>query len=207
MRSTQRQFLSLSLLSLLSLPLLASADWTVDNDHSQLSFVSVKAGTVAEVHHFGSLNGWLGDDGRFRLEIDLSSVETLIPIRNERMRELLFDVEQFPQATLEAQLDLSPLKALEVGAQTEMVTEAELGLHGKTTGLTIRTVVARLAGDTLLVTSAEPLVLNADALGLTAGVERLREIAGLPSISPAVPVSFRLTLREDPAQAHAVSSR
>ena len=54
----------------------------------------------------------------------------------------------------------------------------------------------RRSGDRLLVTSSQPVVVDAGALGLDEGVERLREIAGLPSITPAVPVSFRLTLRQ-----------
>lgn len=197
----------LSLLLMLSAPTAVLADWSVDNENSRLSFVSVKAGMVAEVHHFGELDGWLGDDGRFRLDIDLASVQTLIPIRDERMRDLLFETGTFPVATLSAQLDLAPLRELAVGDQLEMVAEAELDLRGQKTGHTVRTVVARLAKDALLVTSAEPLVLNAGALGLTEGIERLREIAGLPSISPAVPITFRLTLREDPAPAGAISQR
>ena len=35
-------------------------------------------------------------------------------------------------------------------------------------------------------------IINADAVSLADGVEQLREIAGLPSISKAVPVSFVL---------------
>lgn len=197
----------LSLLLFLGASPVVLADWTVDNEQSRLSFVSVKAGMVAEVHHFGELDGWLGDDGRFRLNIDLASVQTLIPIRDERMREMLFETDTYPQATLAAQLDLTPLRDLAVGDQVELVAEAELDLHGQTSGHTIQTVVARLAKDTLLVTSAQPLVLNAGALGLMDGIERLREVAGLASISPAVPVTFRLTLREDAAPAGAVSSR
>jgi hypothetical protein len=52
--------------------------------------------------------------------------------------------------------------------------------------------VAKLGRQRLLVTSERPLLLNAADVGLADGVERLREIAGLPSISPAVPVSFVL---------------
>lgn len=197
----------LSLLLILGASPVALADWTVDNSQSRLSFVSVKANMVAEVHHFGELEGWLGDDGRFRLNIDLASVQTMIPIRDERMREMLFETETWPMATLSAQLDLAPLRELAVGEQVEMVAEAELDLRGQKSGHTVQAVVARLAKDTLLVTSAQPLVLNAGALGLTEGIERLREVAGLPSISPAVPVTFRMTLREDPAPAGAVSQR
>ena len=182
-----------------------SADWTLVNDHSRLSFVSTKAGTVAEVHHFRQLEGWLGDDGRLRIAIDLASVETAIPIRNERMQELLFNTAEFPTATISAQVDLAPLRALAIGAQTELVAEAELSVLNQATTLTVQVALARLDADTLLVASAQPLVVDANQLGLGAGVEKLREIAGLPSISPAVPVSFRLTFSEDGPPASAVS--
>ena len=35
----------------------ASAEWTLDNDSSQISFVSTKAGTAAEVHGFDLQRG------------------------------------------------------------------------------------------------------------------------------------------------------
>jgi polyisoprenoid-binding protein YceI len=175
----------------------ALASWTVDNDHSRLSFVSVKAGTMAEAHHFEALSGVLDDEGQFDLVIDLDSVETMIPIRNERMREMLFDTATYPEATLSARLDLAAVQGLEVGEQTDIAAEAQLELVGQSTTLTIQAVVARLSDTKLLVTSAQPLTLNADNLGLGDGVEQLRDVAGLSSISPAVPVTFRLTLVKD----------
>jgi hypothetical protein len=177
----------------------ARASWTVDNELSRLSFVSIKAGTVAEVHHFGELRGILDEDGRFELVINLDSVETLIPIRNERMRELLFDTASQPEASLSASVDLAALQRLAVGDQTGITAEAQLSLSGRTSTLTIQAVIARLSDDRLLVTSTQPLTLNADMLGLGEGIEALREVAGPPSISPAVPVSFRLTLVENTA--------
>jgi hypothetical protein len=42
----------------------------------------------------------------------------------------------------------------------------------------------------LVATTLKPIVVTADDFGLQTGVEALREVAGLPSISRAVPVSF-----------------
>jgi hypothetical protein len=44
----------------------------------------------------------------------------------------------------------------------------------------------------------KPIVVTADEFGLQAGIEALREVAGLPSISRAVPISF--TVLFDQAQ-------
>ncbi|MEE4175108.1 MAG: YceI family protein [Xanthomonadales bacterium] len=181
------------------------ADWAIDNDHSRVAFVSTKAGNVAEVHRFGSLSGTLGEDGAFAVDITLDSVDTGIEIRDERMRELLFQTDRYPRARLSAQLDMAQLKTIGPGEQGSVTAEAELNLHGQRANLTIDAAVARLEDGTLLVTSEEPLVITASQFELLAGVERLREIAGLPSISPAVPVTFRLTLRPKAAPTSAVS--
>jgi polyisoprenoid-binding protein YceI len=173
----------------------AYADWAVDNDQSRIAFVSTKAGNVAEVHRFRSLSGSLKEDGTFMVDIALDSLDTGIEIRDERMRELLFQTERYPRARLSAQLDMQQLKAIGPGKQGTVTAEAELNLHGQRATLTIDAAVAHLEDGSLLVGSKEPLVVTASQFELVAGIERLREIAGLPSISPAVPVTFRLTLR------------
>ena len=172
----------------------ANADWTIDNDHSRVAFVSTKAGNVAEVHRFGNLTGSLENDGAFTVNIALDSVDTGIEIRDERMRELLFQTGRYPRARLSAQLDMQQLEAIGAGEQGMVTVEAELNLHGQRANLTVEAAVAHLEDGSLLVTSSEPLVVTASQFELLAGIERLREIAGLPSISPAVPVTFRLTL-------------
>ena len=69
----------------------ASAQWSLDLDNSQLSFVTVKAEHIAEVHSFSRLEGQIDAAGNARISIDLSSVETGIAIRNERMQSMLFE--------------------------------------------------------------------------------------------------------------------
>ena len=71
--------------------------------------------------------------------------------------------------------------------------EGELSLHGQKSAVTAELAVARLAPNKLLVSSRKPLVLQAGDYDLLEGVEKLREVAGLSSISKAVPVSFVLT--------------
>jgi hypothetical protein len=55
-------------------------------------------------------------------------------------------------------------------------------------------VVTKLNDNTLMLVSAKPLILNVADFALVQGVEKLQELAGLPSISHAVPISFYLTL-------------
>ena len=56
--------------------------------------------------------------------------------------------------------------------------------------------MTRFAEGSVLVNTLEPIIVSANAVGLAGGVEKLREIAGLTSISDAVPVSFVLTYND-----------
>ena len=170
----------------------AYAGWTLDNDASRINFVSTKANTAAEVHTFGTLDGQVDDDGNATLSIDLNTVDTAIEIRDERMRDILFETAQFPTATLAASVDMAAVAGLATGETTELTTEGQLMVHGTTSSVTFDISVSRLGEDRILVASRKPVIVNASQVGLLPGVEKLREVAGLPSISPAVPVSFVL---------------
>ena len=171
----------------------AFAQWTLNNDNSQLSFVSIKAGNIGEVHKFGQLTGELTTEGQLTVEVELASVDTLIPIRDDRMQQLLFETDIFPKATFTASIDMAEVNAVEVGSSKALDISGDLKIRDRTTSISPKVIVTRIAEGAVLVNTLQPLLLNADAVGLTDGVEKLREIAGLPSISSAVPVTFVLT--------------
>ncbi len=172
----------------------ASEDgWRLNNDLSKLSFVSIKATDIGEVHSFTRLAGTIGNDGVVDLNIDLTSVETLIPIRNERMQEFLFETGAFPVAHIAATLDTAMLAGLKPGDVQVQAVEATLTLKEKSIPLTMQMIAAKVSDTRLVVSSLQPVLLNAAAVGLSEGVEKLRDIAGLPNISQAVPVGVVLT--------------
>lgn len=175
----------------------AWADWTLKNDQSQLSFISIKKGDIAEVHRFDRLEGSVDKKGNVKLVIELASVDTAIPIRDERMREMLFDTKVFPRATLSGTVDANQVSKLKVGDMMVNTIQGQLSMHGKSSPVNAELVVARLAADTLLIASRKPVVLQAGDFDLLAGVEKLREVAGLSSISNAVPVNFVLTFSQN----------
>ena len=186
------RMLSLTILTLALWAAPAAAEWALDNDSSRISFVSTKAGSAAEVHGFEAVDGRVDQDGRATITIDLDSVNMAVPIRDERMRTMLFETDENPTATLAASVDMDALGALEPGQEAAMVAEGQLMLRGMVVNLTIDMSVARLSDNRVLVASRKPLIVNAGQLDLLGGVEKLREVVGLPSISPAVPVSFVL---------------
>lgn len=169
------------------------ADWTLDPARSHLAFISIKAKDVAEVHSFKEMTGTIAPDGQANVALMLDSVETLIPIRNERMREILFDTADYKEAVLTAKIDPERIKSMAVGEIATITAEGTLSLHGQTQPMTLVVQAAKVADNTVMVASAKPLVVDAAKFGMTDGVEKLREIAGLAAISNAVPVSFVLT--------------
>lgn len=184
-------------LALLAAPLHAA--WEVDNERSRVSFVSVKNGSIGEVHHFRSIAGGIDDDGGVQLLIDLDSVETLIPIRNQRLRELLFETVRFPAATLTAAVP-AELLALEVGASESQTMDFTLDLHGRSVDYSIDVAVNRGVDGSVHVALLQPLVVRAQDFELESGIETLREVAGLKSITTAVPVSARLVFSTVPLE-------
>lgn len=185
--------------ALLITPLLSAnaalAHWALVNEDSSLSFVTVKAEHVAEVHTFDVLSGELEDDGEVSISVELASVNTMIPIRNERMQAMLFETNLFPEASISAQVDLDALTSMPVGTSQTMELDFDLEIRDITSSYTALVKVSHME-DALVATTLKPVIVNAETHNLTSGVEALREVAGLPSISRAVPVSFTIAFSQ-----------
>ncbi|MFN2287100.1 MAG: YceI family protein [Chromatocurvus sp.] len=169
----------------------ASAQWDLDGERSRLSFISVKNASVGESHTFTSLAGSVGDDGQARVDIDLDSVETAIPIRNSRMREMLFETGTFPSASITTTVD--PDVIAQAGRAPTVVTMPfTVALHGSSADYDAAVLVSVDDDGSLHVATREPIVVDAGDFDLGAGVTALKEVAGLASISSSVPVSAHL---------------
>lgn len=177
----------------LSLP--ALADWQLVNDASKLEFISTKKAAIAEVHSFKKLSGSVSETGEINFVIDLTSVETNIPIRNERMNKFLFETEQFATATFTSKIDINVLTGLAAGEEKSLSLAGQLSLHGVEQTVKTEVLVVKKAGGEVLVVNTSPIIVNAGDYNLIDGVNKLKELAKLPSISLAVPVSFQLTFK------------
>lgn len=178
-------------IGLLSASFSTLANWQLENNSSKVSFVSVKKDIIGEVHHFKSLTGEIDDKQKLSLEIDLTSVETNIPIRNERMQNMLFNTKTFPTLTLTANVT-KELGKLEQGHTAAMKVPATLSLMGIEKEINVDVFAAKTKANTLLVSSMSPIIINTADFGLTDGINALQKVAGLPNIAKAVPVTFVL---------------
>lgn len=175
-----------SLVACVALP--AQADWYLDNESSRLSFISTKAENASEVHRFLTLHGRIDRQGAARLRIEMESLSTGIPVRDERLRSLLFDTERFPDALVMAQINPGPITDLAPGAQLEIRLPIQVQIRERKHGYMAELLVTRLDMHRFQVVTLAPLVLHAEHFGLAPGIEALREVARLPSISLSVPV-------------------
>ena len=174
----------------------AAAEWSLDNDASELNYISIKSGHTGEVNGFKELSGSL-EDGRAEITIDLASVDTGVDSRDERMRDMFFKVGDFPNAELTAEFEATLVKNLFPGDMNRARVTGELTLQGETRELELPVRLLRMDEDTLVATSAAPVVINAADFGLNESLKALREVAGLETISRAVPVHFNLVFRRD----------
>lgn len=186
------RLMPLALAALLALPVSTLADWQLAGDESSVHFVSVKKGNIAEKHYFKSMSGSISDDGQAELTIDLASVETNIPIRNERMQAMLFETAKFAQATISSNVDVAKLKSLKSGQTITVEADMTIQVHGEQKTETVPLRVTALEGGKLMVSTGAPIIVSAGDFKLLEGIDKLREVAGLKSISPIVPVTATL---------------
>lgn len=172
---------------LIGLSSVSVADMTLNSESSSLSFFSVKKGTAGESHSIPKLSGSLTTSGDLKVVLDLKSVNTKIPVRDERMNKVLFETEKHPEAILTAKITDDVSKN---GIKT-IATEATLEMHGITQKIQVNVMVIRTT-EKLIATSLKPIIISAPDFKLEAGIAELQKLAKLPSIALSVPVSFTL---------------
>ena len=171
----------------------AYAGWLLKSSESNVYYVSTKNLTTSELNYFNTLTGEINDQGELTIKINLESVETDVPIRNERIKSMLFEVINYGKATVTASIDSEKLNHLKIGQTYIESVNFMLNLHGINQELNTTVKVIKSARGNILVTPVAPIIINANLFGLEKGIQRLRKTARLKSISPSVPVTFNLT--------------
>ena len=164
-------------------------NWQLNSKESTFSFLSTKNGNHTEEHTIRFGSGQINDLGEMTLKLDLATVDTMIPIRDQRMRDILFKIEDHPVATINSQLDqkMPLLEAFNAGFT--------LDLHGVQKDMTAQ-VLIQSVGDQLVVTNFEPVLVNGKDFGLDPAINQLTKIAGLRSINYEVLVDFKLVFEK-----------
>lgn len=169
-----------------------TAAWTLNTTDSYLNFVTTKNTHNVEVHNFTSISGDISTAGVATLNIDLTTVNTGVDLRNQRMRDSLFETATYPTATVTVTVPATLISGLAVGQSAATDITASLNLHGVTSTITTKVSVQKLSSSRILVQTLAPVLTKAETYNMTAGVEALRAAVAIASISAAVPVDFAL---------------
>jgi len=163
--------------------------WTLNAEASQLRYMSVKKGNVAETNSFATLSGLITEDGKAQIRVLLDSVDTKVDLRNVRMRFLFFETFLHPEATITAQLDPAVLTDLHNTRRKNINLDFSLTLHGVTVKKSAEVALALINNDRVTVSATTPIALTLTDFNLEVGREKLQEAANV-TILPLGIVSF-----------------
>ncbi|NRB42060.1 MAG: YceI family protein [Pseudomonadales bacterium] len=169
--------------------------WALTADLSQINFVSTKKIHVVETHHFNQLAGYIYKDNSAVLTIPLDSVDSNVDIRDQRLKQMFFDTMNFPTAVAMINIDVSELDQMQVGDREEKNLSTSIVLHGVTQHLIAELTVLKISNDQIIVRTKNPILLDVLDFDLQSGLDTLKQLASLSSISMAVPVDFILVFK------------
>lgn len=171
----------------------AMAGWQLNDAESNFSFSSIKKNNVMETHRFEHFTSSINDQGEAKLTLDLTSVNSGIEIRDQRMKEILFETTKYSTSTFLTQLDMERLASQKIGDVTQQKITGVLSLHGIEKEVSAAVNIIKLSDSKIIVSSLSPISVQASDFALEDGITTLKDIAKLPSIAFSVPVSFHLT--------------
>jgi len=178
--------------SLAGLTALADAPWQLDLTQSELGLTSTKNSQISERHTVRFSSGSVSAEGKARVEVDLGSIETRIPIRNERMQKFLFAAA----TPVLVAVDLEPTMIASLAAGEARSLSTNVVIKANTQEILLPIALSATPVDAAQIRVSGTGELDVGALGYQAGIEALREIAGLKSISLNVPIDFVLTFQK-----------
>ncbi|MEM9144936.1 MAG: YceI family protein [Pseudomonadota bacterium] len=166
--------------------------WVLSKEASKIAYGSIKRDSIGEVNHFTGLSGSVSPAGLVSVSIDLTTVETWIDIRNERMRKVVFEAMGADKATLMAEIDMTELDIMAPGDTKMLDVEGALAIGPLTIDIYTTFFVARLSHARTLVMNDEMIMLSTEEMGIDPSIDRLMELAELPGITRVAPVTLRL---------------
>jgi polyisoprenoid-binding protein YceI len=168
---------------------------TLDKSQSTLNFGSTKNQNISEQHTFDDFSGQIDDKGRLIITIKIISLNTLIPIRNERMQKMLFNMSEYSSATFIAQVDPT-VSNLQAGESKQTIIAGEMTIAGNTAPVSFEVALTGLKDGSINATTVKPTRISTTAFNLDKGVAALQQVAMLKSISKSVPLSFNATFNQ-----------
>lgn len=167
--------------------------WDLDPDRSNIRFQSIKNtkdGMKVESSSFATFTGGIEPDGSAEVKVMLDSVDTLVDLRNVRMRFLFFETFLYPEATISLELTDDMVQNLESNRRAMLNLPYIFDLHGVQIPMQSPVTITLLNNNEVSVASAAPISIEANAFGLSENITKLEEAVGGITIVPSATVTF-----------------
>jgi outer membrane protein OmpA-like peptidoglycan-associated protein len=190
-----KRILAVALLCLAALPSVAqdgpfAPGWDLDPTRSNLKFQSIKNSTKVESSSFEAFGGGIEPDGQATVRVALDSVNTLVDLRNVRMRFLFFETFRYPEATVSLTLTPEMVEDLPALRRKTLTVPYIFDLHGVQKHMETAITVTLLTDDLISVASAAPISIGVEDFGLAENIIKLQDAVGGIVIVPSATVSF-----------------
>lgn len=111
----------------------------------------------------------MAEGGEAIVYIALDDVETKIDQRNERMRSLFFETENYPVTTVRSTVDVGTFAGLAIGERVATVLDGKLSLHRVEAPVYVDVFVTRIVEERVEVATNEPAIVYVSDYNLDAG--------------------------------------
>lgn len=168
--------------------------YVIDEENSIVNFSITREQYIIEPAVFQDVSGSIDKNGNIKISIDINSVDSSNPIRDNRLIDIFFQAEFFPEAIITAEIEQDILNSTEQIQQIEL--PATLEFYEAIKDITLHLLVVR-SGDNLIVSSLQPIIIDGKRFGIPAeSLNTLSKLCGGIAISDVVPVNFVLTFNK-----------
>ena len=170
--------------------------WDLDRSQSNIKFQSIKYTAEhkmkVESSSFATFDASIEPTGDAIIKVALDSVDTLVDLRNVRMRFLFFETFKYPEATVRVHLTPEMIADLPARRRETLTVPFTFDLHGVEAQLEAPVTVTLLSDDQISVASAVPISIAASDFGLAENITKLENAVGGISVVPSATVTFDL---------------
>ena len=189
-----KKFILVSSLLLASGAVVANSSYVIDNEYSSVNFSVTKKQYIVEPAIFQDVEGMIDNKGNVEIIIDMNSVDSSNPIRDNRLIDMFFQAEFFPATIVRANLDAEILNSKE--PVQNITLEASVEIFEVEKDITLEVMVVK-TGNTVVVTSLKPIIISGKRFEIPVdNLNALSKVCGGIAISDTVPVNFVLTFNK-----------
>lgn len=168
--------------------------WVLDRSQSNIKFQSIKYTAEqkmkVESSSFATFDASIEPTGDAIVTVALDSVDTLVDLRNVRMRFLFFETFKFPEATIRVHLTPEMIADLPAKRRETLTLPFTFDLHGVEARLEAPVTVTLLSDDQISVASAQPISIAVADFGLGENITKLENAVGGITVVASATVTF-----------------